>query len=688
LTALPVWTTIVPPVVWDCVPEPGRNLEQPGVMAESLGTKGGTAAMKLLEPIEIKGMRVKNRIGLAPLANYPRELDGSVNDLTIRWYEERAKGGAGFLMHGPARVAGEQVPGFRRLTDIIHSYDVAIGVQIVGMGPMSGQGPSPAPFPDQTHAKLGLFEFLTGQVIPVKELSIEEIERTEDDLAARAANVKAAGFDCVELHCTHGAASLASAFVSPFYNRRTDKYGGDWEGRLRFPVNVIRKMREAVGEDYPILVRISADNLLGESGVTLEDTTDIIVPALEEAGVDCFDVSQGSMTHTTQGIIVPMYYPRGCFIHLAEAVKKVTRLPVIGVGRIVDMDMAERFLQEGKADIIYMGRQLCADPETPTKYFEGRPEDIRKCIGCVIRTEDGGICGRPCAINYDMQDAPIPLTPAGRQKKVLVIGGGVGGMEAARIAALRGHHVTLMERDSELGGMVAALALTRLTSEFRNVIDFLATQIRKLNVDVRVCKEATAADVDELNPDVVIIAAGSSMVIPEVARGKPGVMGHIDAVRRQREIGQRVVIWGLVAAELALSLAEEGKDVVLMGRGGEDTLARDYPWVRRFYIFRKLTDVNVVRATPETERVHNPRILYYVDVEDIGPEGIRLVDRDGGRMLLPYDTLIISRERAANDSLFEQLQGKAAEVYRIGDCSQVGEIKDAIWSANEVARKI
>lgn len=648
--------------------------------------------MKLLEPIEIKTMKLKNRIGLAPLANYPRNLDGSSHPLAIRWYEARAKGGVGFIMHGPARIVQAHIPGYTKLIDVIHSYDVKMGVQVVGMGPMSGQGPSPGPYPDANSAKLGLFEYQTGEMRPVKELSIEEIEKIEDDLAEATLHSKAAGFDCVELHCTHGAASLASAFVSPYYNRRTDKYGGSWENRLRFPVNVIRKMRQAVGDAYPLLVRISADNLLGKKGVTIEDTVHHVVPALEEAGVDCFDVSQGSMTHSTQGIILPLYYPRGCFIHLAEAVKKATRLPVIGVGRIVDMEMAERFLQDGKADIIFMGRQLTCDPETPKKFFEGRPEDIRKCIGCVLQEIQAGgvagICGRPCAINYDIQDQPIPLTPAENPKKVLVIGSGVGGMEAARIVALRGHDVTLMEKDSELGGMVAALALTPLTAEFRNIIDYLATQMRKLNVDVRVCKEATAAEIEKLNPDVVIVAAGSSMVMPDLAKGKPGVMDHIEAMKNWRAIGQRVVIWGLVAAELAISLAEQGKDVVMMGRGGQETLAKDAPWSRKFYLFRRLTDANMVRESPEAMKMDNPVILYNTDVEDITPEGIKIVNTEGKRRVLPYDTLIVSRERMANNSLFEELKALVPEVYKIGDCAEVADIKAAIWSANEIARKI
>jgi hypothetical protein len=246
----------------------------------------------------------------------------------------------------------------------------------------------------------------------------------------------------------------------------------------------------------------------------------------------------------------------------------------------------------------------------------------------------------------------------------------------------------LIEKEPELGGMVAALALTPLTAEFGNIVDYLGNQMRKLKVDVRVCKEASAADVEELNPDVVIMATGSSLVLPEVTQGKPGVMTHIEALRRKREIGNKVVIWGLVATELAISLAQEGKDVIIMGRGGEDTLARDAAGARRTWIFRKLTDINVVRETPEAAGIKNPEVLYYVDVEDITPEGIRILDREGKKRVLPYDTLIISRERVSNESLFEELQGKVAEVYKIGDCSQVADIKGAIRSANELARRI
>jgi len=658
--------------------------------------------MRIFEPIEIKGLKLKNRIGFPPFGNMPVGEDGTVSDVTVRWYEERAKGGAGLIVTGPLRSTrprkkkkksqmtvftgfgindDKYIPGFARLAEAMHSHGAKLGGYLGAGGPVAGQGPSPLPYPDETFEKDDSIYATMGYRRTVREVSVDEIIQIEEDIAAGALRAKAAGIDFVNIPSAHGGISLHGSFLSPFYNRRTDEYGVTWEGRLRFVKETIQKVREAVGDDFPIFVRISADEFLGKRGITLEDTTTIIVPALEKAGVDCIDVSQGSL-HTMEGMTIPGYYPRGCFIHLAAAVKKVAKVPVIGVGNILDMDMAEKFLQEGKADIIYMGRQLTADPETPRKYLEGRQGDIRKCICCL------GACGRPCSVNYDIQDEPIPLSPAEKSKKVLVIGGGIGGMEAARIAALRGHKVTLMEKDSELGGLVRTLALNPLTAEFGNIVDFLAGQMKKLNVDVRVCKEAAAADVSALNPDVVLLASGASMILPEAVRGKTCVISHMEALKKKREIGQKVVIWGLAAAELAISLAIEGKDIVLFGRGGVDTLGKDYPMMRRFWILRKLTDINAMRETFESERMNNIEVLFDVEVENISSEGISVVHKDGREQTLAYDTLIVSRERVADDSLFDELQGLNIDVQRIGDCSQVGDISQAIHSANEVARKI
>ncbi len=655
---------------------------------------------KLLEPLQIKSMRLKNRLGFAPFLNNPVGEGGAVSDVTIRWFEERAKGGVGLVMTGAIRAGhladslpgggpglslndDRFIPGFTRLAEAIHSHGTCIGVQIAQLGPLVGFGVSPLPYPDEADP-LDRTADVNGQPAPIRVLTAEELDQIPFDIAAAAARAKAAGVDCVELHCAHGGATVHCASISPFYNRRTDKYGGSPENRMRLASDTVRKMREAVGDDYPIIVRIDADELLGERGITVKYAVETIVPALEAAGADCFDVTQGSILHTPEGITIPLYYPRGCYIHNAAAVKGATDRPVIGVGNIFDLDMAEKFLVEGKADIIYLGRLVTSDPEAPNKYFDGRPEDIRTCIGCL------GGCGRPCSINYDIQDNPIPLVPAATPKKVVVIGGGVAGMEAARIAAERGHRVTLLEKDARLGGMVAALALNPITAEFGNVVDYLQNRMTKLGIDVRVCHEATVATMRELQPDVAILATGSTAKIPEVAEGKPGVMTHAEASRNGRAIGQRVVVWGLVGAELAIKLAEEGRDVVLIGRGGERSLGSDLAGSRRWWLVRRLTDVNVPRARPETQQLSNPKVCFNTSVEDIGGGEIT-VKTAAETSVIPSDTLVLSRrfgERSANDALFDELAGAVAEVHKIGDCADIKGIREAVWSANEVARKI
>jgi len=647
----------------------------------------------LFEPFQIKGMKLKNRIGMAPMLNMPGVWTRfSITDETIAWFEARARGGAGLIMTGTFAPPMVAIPGwkerFAELAKVMHSHGAMLGVQIASGGPLLGTGPSLPPYPSELDAKQAIMDLLkmeSGLPTPAepKALSVEEIEAHVQAFAGAAAILKEAGVDCVELHCAHGGATICCSFISPFYNRREDRYGGSWENRLRFPTDALKRMRQAVGEDYPLLVRISADELLGEKGITIDDTTRFIVPALEAAGADCIDVSQGSILHSPEGIEIPLYYPRGCFIHLAEAVKKATRLPVIGVGRIVELEMAEEFLREGKADLIYLGRQLAADPDTPRKYLEGRPEDVRKCVACV----EG--CGTPCSINYEMAPGALKLTPAATPKRVLVIGGGVAGMEAARVAAIRGHRVTLIEKRSELGGMVAALALEPLTAEFANLVEYLGVQLGKLGVEVRLATEAGLAEVEALRPEVVIVATGSSLIIPEIARGKAGVIDHIEALRNRKQIGRRVVVWGLTyGPELAISLAGEGKEVVLIGEGGEKTLGGHASNFRRWWILRKLADIHPARGTPEAQKLSNPRVLANVKVKQITPQRIELADEHGAEIDVPYDTLVISRGRERDNALSRQLQGRPAEVHEIGDCSSVGDIQKAISSANQVARTI
>ena len=659
---------------------------------------------KIWEPIKIKNMELKNRLGFAPFLNMPAGDDGHVNDLTVKWFEQRAAGGTGLVMTG-AVMAGpapdpqimamtgrswiglyddKYIEGIKRIADAVHAHGAKLGMQMLsGGGVMSGRPPSPPPFPDEEDATYDFFKGLMGFDMQMEPWTIEEIKAVPGYVAAAARRAKEAGVDIIELHCAHGGATPNNSFISPYYNKRTDEYGGSWENRLRMPIDTVKAMREVVGEDYPLMVRLSSDQMVGDKGVRLKDTCEIIVPAFEKAGVDCFDITQGDMIRSPEGILVPLYYPYGCYMDMTAEVKKSTSKPVIGVGRIIDIDMANQYIEEGKADIIYMGRQLTADPDTPKKYQEGRKDEIRKCIAC------SGACG-PCDINYDLHRDPIPLTKADKTKKVLVIGGGVGGLESARIAAERGHDVTLMEKTAELGGMVSALAKNKMKPDFQNIIDFQAKEMKRLGVEVQMNKEATMADVEELKPDAVLLAAGSVIMTPEETKGLPNAMDHITALHNFDKLGQKVVIWGLAAADYAMYLAQEGKEVVLIGRGGIETLAKDYPLPRRFYVFRQLTDLPLPRADykPETKRVSNPEVLYGITVENVTETEIHTVNKEGEKRVLPYDTFVISRERIKQDMLLDDLKAKVSEVHMIGDCADAAEIKEAILSANEICRKL
>lgn len=659
---------------------------------------------KIFEPIQIKSMVMKNRISFGPMLGQPHGPDWEVDDNTIEWYVQRAKGDTGMALTGtinpmpswyetykdmpsmgfphPLTIHDDSyIPGYKKLADAVHKYGMKMGAQVGAGGAMQGASPSPYP-------RKNFLDVMYGMDVPVESFTLEELDIIKNDLAVASARVKEAGFDCVELHTAHGYVSLWGGFMSPFTNTRTDKYGGSWENRLRYPVESIQAMRKAVGDDFPILIRISADELFGDEGVTLEDTLKYSIPMLEEAGVDCFDVTMGSQLHNPNNI-PSLYVPRGHYFYLPDAVRKVAKVPVIGVGRILELDMAEKFLQQGMADIICLGRQLISDPETPKKYFEGRPEDIRKCIGDLPGF--GGCC-ECCAVN------PTPpnmiscdeVVKTDSPKKILVIGGGVAGMEAARIAALRGHEVILFEKERSLGGNVDILANTSLNYEFRNLVDYLSVQMSKLGVDVRVCREVTEKDMAEIKPDVLILATGATMSISGPAKDKLNVMTHIQALKNIHTIGQRVVIQGLgYGSELAIALAEMGRDVTVFGKAKE--IASNVVPLRRYFLLKRLTDIDVTKGDGDipTRKQGNPLIMTGTGLVDTTPEGVVVKEgNEGKESILPYDTFIISMGRKANNELYDQLKDKVSKIYKIGDCKEIGEIFEAMQAANELGKKI
>jgi len=487
-----------------------------------------------------------------------------------------------------------------------------------------------------------------------------------------ARRAREAGFDSVEVNAIAGT-GLGSHFLSAHTNKRTDGYGGDIENRSRFLLECVESIKQKAGKDYPLLCRVSGADFM-EGGNTLDDTK-IVAPMIERAGVHALNVSTG--WHEAPVPFIQMAVPRANWIYLAEEIKQAVRIPVIGGTRIPDPRLAEQILAEGRVDMVYIARPLIADPEWPNKAREGRFDDIRPCIACSFcfdgLTEPHGI---RCSVNARAgREAEYSIEPAKQPKKVLVIGGGPAGMEAARVAAMRRHEVILADNSDHLGGRLLVAILPPHKEELSGLTRYLAGQMEKLGVRVRLGEEVTVRTVEELKPDVVIVATGATPLVPDI----PGVSGKnvataIDVLTGNREVGETVAVvgGGLVGCETAEFLAEKGKNVTILemlGRIGAD-IGRTTRWVT----MQRLRSLGV-----KMER--------NAKVEEITDKGVR-VSRDGASMFFEADSAVLAVGMEPNRQLAQELEGKVKALYVIGDSAEPAKITEAIESGLRVARGI
>ncbi|TET74982.1 MAG: FAD-dependent oxidoreductase, partial [Dehalococcoidia bacterium] len=525
----------------------------------------------LFSPIKIGTMEVRNRIAMPPMSNGYGAADGTVTEKMLDYYEARAKGGVGLVIveatapndarkHlpiSPGLFDDKQIPSWRELAKAVHGHGARLATQLFDAGPeslsfLSGVQPvGPSPVAGRYFRQ-----------IP-RELSIEEIEGVIDDFAEAAKRGREAGLDAIEIHAAHGYAMVGS-FLSPFFNKRTDVYGGSLEGRLKLLVEIIKRIKARAGGDFPIVVRISGDDRV-PGGRTLQETQ-FIAPILVEAGVDAFEVSGGTIPTTFWAVVPPSGTPLALNAPFAEALKQVVSVPVICVGRINSPQLAEFILESGKADMVSMGRALMADPEMPKKAAAGDLEDIAPCVadnyGCI----GAAMAGRPptCIVNPAMgKEKEMAIVPAEKPKRVLVAGGGPAGLEAARVAALRGHQVALLEKEGKLGGQLNLASVPSHMQELSQLIKYLSRQVEKAGVKVELGKEVTPELVDEMKPDVVIVATGACPLTPDDIPGVDNerVVTAWDVLAGKAVTAARNVVilgGGLVGCETADFLAETG----------------------------------------------------------------------------------------------------------------------------------
>jgi 2,4-dienoyl-CoA reductase-like NADH-dependent reductase (Old Yellow Enzyme family)/thioredoxin reductase len=513
-----------------------------------------------------------------------------------------------------------------------------------------------------------------------KELSVEEIESIIGRFVQAARRAYEAGFDMLEIHGCHG--YLIGEFFASRTNKRTDHYGGDARGRARFCTEIIRGIKNEVGASFPVLVRINGHDYIS-GGATLEDMQEIAF-ILAEAGADALNVSAG-VHGSYRASIPPMFEQQGCFIALAEGIKKAVNIPVIAAGRIKDPYLAEEVLSAHKADLIALGRALLADPQFILKAISGKAEEIMKCTGCnqgcIDRINTSMFRGVTkeisCLVNPRLgREADIEINMALQPKNILIIGGGPAGLEAARIAAERGHRGTLWEKEDRLGGQLLLAGAAPGRSEFLDYILFLEKLVRNAGVDVVLSKKDNFESIVERGPDVVIIATGSLPWIPPLVDDHSArVTTAWDILRGSTSTGEKVVILGggAVGLETAHFLAAQNRKVTIIEAG--NILGGDMGVIASFYLRNMLKEVHVKMLTrTEVKGVRDNEVLIY---------------KEGKEMILnEMDTIVVALGTRSDNSLAGEIRGKVRELYLIGDASSPRKALDATAEGFEIGRRI
>ncbi len=638
---------------------------------------------KLFEPGYMGNLQLKNRLVRSPCVPRLATHDGYVTERTIAHYRELARGGVGLVIVESTYIdniasaittcelgisRGEHRPGLLWLATTIKANGAKAGLSLVHCGVMrfTKRGPikgaSPVPWP---------LTYAGGAPLP-EELTIDEIKTIVNAFGAAALRAKGVGFDMVEVHGGHG--YLVSDFLSPHYNKRTDSYGGSFNNRMRFLVEIIDNICNRVGPDYPLSVRLSGVDHEEEDPITIEETKEVI-KVLEKAGVDVIHMSGGNH-NTMDKEVPPMYWPVGYHVWCAEEVKRMSSIPVIASGAINSPELAEKVLAEGKADFIGLGRPLWADPYFPRKAEEGRPEDIRLCLRCGDCQNRGIDLGSvQCAVNAALgNEDELKITPAAKLKNVAVIGGGPAGMEAATVAAIRGHKVTLFEK-RRLGGALIEASIPDFKAEIRRLINYLSTQVKKAGVKI-VEGEATSQTIKDGKYDTVIVAAGAIPWVPDVpGLDKPCVIEVLDVLGNV-QTGKNVIVvgGGMIACDVALFLAEQGKKVTITTRGNE--IARDMTTISRLAFFERLNNQDVEIRTG-------------MHLKEVVDSGIIVSDRSGVKSEIKGDTVVLAGGQKPDRKLFDELmQVSELEVYAIGDCVEPRTIFDAIHEGHWVGRAL
>lgn len=626
-------------------------------------------------------MEAKNRLLMSAMSiNFGVDADCCVTDQLIEYFVERAKGGAGMMLVGGGSVhpGGQElpdlpqmynddcVPALTEMVKQVKQYDTLFGVQLMHGGRQSylpeKVAPSAIPAP----------AVVTGEV---RALEINEIKDLVSCFGDAARRCQQAGFDFIEIHGAHG--YLVNQFMAPNSNIRTDEYGGSFENRTRFLFEIIEDIQQKTGREFPIGIRINGNDYI-ENGWELKDTVQL-APMLEQSGAAYLHIS-GGVYGSTELTIPSMYTPHGCFVHLAEEVKKHVSIPVVTVGRIKDPKHADDIIKQGQADIVSLGRSFLADPYYPAKAKAGEFEEIRPCIGCCLGCIHAVLAKEPgsCVVNpdvgreYKIKDEKDPETSL----NILVAGAGPAGLAAARLFGLLGHQVTICEKTSQSGGLLSLAAKAPGRGELDDILNFLKCEVERLGISVLFDNPLTLDLIERVQPDKVILATGSMPDMPVIKglfQTRMELVTNVDVLNGTANTGQKVIVLGggmtgLITADF---LAEQGKAVVVLNR--KKSFAEEMSSNDRYYLRERLKKDTV-------------QLYKKVSIKKFTNDGVSFKSNGKDFSLQGFDAVVISEKHSPIREAIKLEKKCEADFHFIGDAKSPRHLMYCISEAEEIAR--